>query len=267
MSFKIQFHNSQTSFHPARRPRAEEWIDTSVASSSNAIGHLRFTGVRNGNYESKHPILDEQGTRVGFLVDGATKLGYTYACVYAGNCFWVAHATYAQTMHGGNVSLVEPTGTFLLASRGMKFEKVRSFPISEVWADLIWVFKLLDGGAFLLYLTQNGFCLFDVPKRELVSKVQFTGFFFREFGFALSPKVNLLAIGGSAQGNQDPLDGQYRYRNFIRIYQLETGVVVGEQTLPGDQETAWHDVEFSEDGRQVRATSSSSSYIFDLMTS
>lgn len=269
MPFQIQLRDNQTSFCPAKRPRDQEWIDTSIAQSTDAIGHLQFPGVRPGNYESKHPILDEHGTRVGFLIDGASTVGYTYACVYAGNCFWIAHATFAATMHSGNgaVSLIEPTGTFLLPGRGMKFEKVRSFPISEVWADLILVFKLLDGGAFLLYLTKEGFCLFDVSRRELVAKADFSGFFFPRSGFALSPKVKLLAIGGSARSHQDPQDGAYRYRNFIRIYQLETGVVVGEQTLPGDQETAWHDVEFSEDGRQVRATSSSSSYIFDLMTS
>ena len=267
MPFQIQFRNSQTSFCPAKRPRNQELIGTSVAQSPDAIGHLRFTSVRNGNYESKHPILDEHGTRVGFLVDGAMKLGYTYACVYADNCFWVAHATFAQTMHGGNVSLVEPTGTFLLPGRGMKFEKVRSFPISEVWADDIQVFKLLDGGAFLLYLTKQGFCLFDVRKRELTAKADFSGFFFPQSGFAISPKVKLLAIGGSARSHQDPLDGAYRYRNFIRIYQLETGVIVGEQTLPGDQEAAWHDVEFSEDGRQVRAASSAASHTFELMAS
>lgn len=77
-------------------------------------------------------------------------------------------------------------------------------------------------------------------------------------------EVKLLAIAGSIRGNKDPLDGEYRYGNFVRIYNLEMGGVAGEQALPGDRETRWT-VDFSVDGRQVRAVSDSSTHMFELM--
>ena len=102
--------------------------------------------------------------------------------------------------------------------------------------------------------------------REIVAKAEFTDVAYQWSGFALSPKVKLLAIGCSARGDKDPVDGEYRYRNFVRIYNLETGVVVGEQALLGDRETRWT-VDFSEDGRQVGVTSNSSTCVFELSAS
>lgn len=269
MSFQIQFRESGASFHPAKRPRDEDWIDTSFSQSPRAVGHLRLPAVNNGRYEPKHPILDLHGATVGFMLDGVGSLGYTFTCVYAGNCFWITHQGFGVVTRGidvSGVSLVDATGTFMFSNRGAKFRVVKSFRFGGSWVDDIRVFKLLDDGAYLLYLTTYGVCLFDTHMREIVAKAEFTNLAYQWSGFALSPKVKLLAIGCSARGDKDPVDGEYRYRNFVRIYNLETGVVVGEQALPGDRETRWT-VDFSEDGRQVGVTSNSSTYVFELSAS
>lgn len=271
-SFQIQFRDSQSPFLPAKRPcnidGKENWFDTSVSWSPYAIGDLRLPAPENGRYESKHPILDANGDTVGYLVNGRLSLGYTFQCVYASGCFWIAHQGFLDTMMSGksvtNVSLVDGTGTFMFSSK-TKLRVVKSFRFDGLWPQMIRAFKLLDDGAYLLYLSKYGVCLFNTHRREIVAKADFANLDL-EFGFALSTKVKLLAIGCSAGGDKDPLDGEYRFRNFVRIYNLETGVVVGEQTLPGDRATMWT-VDFSEDGRQIRVASGSSTHTFELIAS
>lgn len=212
MSFQIQFRDSQSSFRPAERLHDEDWIDTSFSQSPSAVGRLRLPSVSNGRYESKHPILDVHGATVGFMIDGVGSLGYTFTCVYAGDCFWITHQGFSAVMGGvdiSRVSLVDATGTFMFSNRGTKFSVVTSFGFGGNWVDTIQAFKLLDDGAYLLYLTNYGVCLFDTRRREIVAKAEFTDIVHQWSGFALSPKVKLLAIGCSARGDKDPLDGEY----------------------------------------------------------
>ncbi|SEQ04980.1 hypothetical protein [Nitrosomonas ureae] len=265
---RIQFCESQSSFSPAKRPRDEDWIDTSFSNSPGAVGRLRLPGVSNGRYESRHPILDVNGTTVGYLIDGAISLGYTFTCVYAGNCFWITHQSLSATLHGGGsaVSLVDKTGMFWFSSKGAKFDTVKSFGFGSSWVDSIRAFKLLDNGAYLLYLTNYGVCLFDARMRQIVAKVEFMELAYQWSDFALSPKVKLLAIGCSMADHKDPLDGEYRYKNFVRIYNLETGMAIGEQALPGDRKTLWT-VNFSEDGHRIGVVSDSSTHVFELTAS
>ena len=263
---QVQFRESKDAFHPADRLDEREWIDTSFSQSPRAVGRLRLPSVDNGRYESKHPILNPHGATVGFLADGVSSLGYTWTCVYAGDCFWITHMGFGATLSGGKgsgVSLVDATGTFLF-SNSTKFKVVKSFGFGGSWVRSIRAFKLLDDGDYLLYLTNYGVCLFDTRIREIVAKVEFTNLAYQWSGFALSPKVKLLAIGCSTRGDKDLLDGEYCYRNFVQIYNLETGVVVGEQALPGDRETRWA-IDFSENGRQIGVGAGSYTHIFELV--
>lgn len=276
-SFSIQLRESQAPFCPAKllsgvnalgAPKNDGWINTSFSQSPDAIGRLRLPGVDNGRYKSKHPILDAHGATMGFMVDGAGSLGYTTVCVYAGDCFWIAHKTSYlvwRSVSTSCVSLVDATGTFIFSNRGTKFRVVKSFGFGGDWDSEVRAFKLLDDGAYLFYLSNYGICLFDTRMREVVAKAEFP-FAYQWSGFALSPKVKLLAIGCSERGDKDPIDGEYRYRNVVRIYNLETGVVVGEQALASDRQTQWT-VDFSEDGRHVRMASESSTHIFELIVS
>lgn len=76
-------------------------------------------------------------------------------------------------------------------------------------------------------------------------------------------RVKLLALGCSVRGHQDPIDGEYRYKNLVRIYNLETGESVGEKDLPGDRHAHW-EVEFSDTGRSLRVATESSAHVFEL---
>jgi len=262
---RIQFRNSNDTFRPAERPGDDEWIDTSFSQSPRAVGGLRLPGVNNGRYESKHPILDTNGATVGFMVDGQSSLGYTFTCVYAADRFWIAHQGFGATMGGGgsSLSLVGAAGTFLFSSK-TKFKVVKSFDMGGDWVVDIRAFRLLEGGDRLLYLTSRGVCLFDTRRREVVARADFDCHGYARSGFALSPKVALLAMGSSERGDQHPLDGERRYSNSVRIYDLESGDVVGEQALPGDREMQWA-VDFSEDGRMLQAASGSSIHVYELV--
>ena len=140
---------------------------------------------------------------------------------------------------------------------------MKSFGFEGGWVDDIRAYKLLDGGARLLYLTNYGACLFDTHRREIVATTDLRDLAYEWSGFAMSPKVKLLVVGCSKRGSRDPVDGEHRYRNFARIYNLETGLALGENLLPGDQQTRWL-ADFSQDGRMVRLSSDSRSFAFDL---
>lgn len=268
---KLIFRESPSPFRAIERREQASWIDSSFSEGPQVvrppIGRLHMPFVDNGRYESKHPVLDPQGATVGFLEDGQGSLGYTYECIFAGDCFWIAHQHFGASSHGGGskVSLVDEAGKFLL-SRNVKFKVVRSFDFDGMWIFKILAFKLLDGGANLLYLTRHGVCLFNTRTREIIAKTDFGELSHQFSGFDLSPKAKLLAIGWSAAEGKNPLDNSYLYRNFIRIYDLNSGLALGEQNLPGDGATEWA-VEFSEDGRQIQAASSSSTHVFELTAS
>lgn len=260
---KINFSLDDTPFIPAEREKS--WIDSSFSHAPNAIGPYRWLGVSNGNYESRHPILNENGDTIGFISDAATDLGYTWQCVYAGDCFWITNMTFYATRKSidvSTVSIVEQKGKFLFSS-DRKFKVVESFSFGTHWVHSTKAFKLLNDGRQLLYLTDNGFCLFDTYSRRIVAQKEFTDRPFY-FNFTLSPKANILAMAYS-KSKKDILDGEYRYNNFIRLYNLETGLVLGEQILDVDGHAHWT-VDFSEDGRQLRATTDRITFVFKIRT-
>lgn len=265
MSLKIEITESKKAFSSAAQPLDKEWIGTSFHGSERAVGELRFPAVSNGRYETKHPIFDANGATVGLLGDGVRSLGYTYACIYAGGCFWVVSIGFGAVLNGAKVSgvsLVDRKGAFFL-TRAARFGVVKSFSFGERWAMSIKALKLLDDGACLLYLTNNGFCLFDTRQRDIIAQAEFSEIVSQWSGFALSPRVKLLALACSVRGAKDPLDGEYRYQNGVRIYNLETGCLVGERMLPGNSNTKWT-VEFSGDGRELEVTSKSNSHVLRL---
>jgi hypothetical protein len=254
-------------FVPAVKPST--WLDTSSNANERSIGELRLPPVDNGRYEQKHPILDRDGTTVGYLVNGASDIGYTWDRVYAGGCFWLVNMTFGATFNGGgsSVTLVEEVGTFLF-SANRKFKATQSFGFKSSWAGATKVYKLLNEGRHLFYLTDYGFCLFDTYYRHIVTKIDFDAFslgYNSDTDFALSPKVNLLAIAVSTHGEKDPLDGEYRYRNFVRLYDLDSGEVMGEHLLEINTYNKWS-IDFSEDGRVLRL-SSGSAYTYLALSS
>ncbi|WP_439481644.1 hypothetical protein [Cyclobacterium plantarum] len=261
----IIFKASNSSFEPAKKWSDRDWFDTSFSQSDRAIGHLRLPAVDNGRYESKHPILDSNRNLIGYLSGAGSSIGYTWNCIYAGNCFWLTNQTFSATMNNGgsNVTLVDEVGTFLFSST-RKFNAVKSFGFDGDWAGFTLAFKLLDDGTQLLYLTNKGFCFFNTHQRVIISQAEFSLFLSESStDFTLSPKVKMLAIAGSSMGQKDPIDGEYRYKNFIWLYNLETGLLVGETSLEIDKYVRWS-IDFSVDGRNLKVSSDSSSFQFEL---
>jgi len=269
MSLPISFREvDDASFEPAAGAGEADQIDSSFTQSPKPVGPLRITGPSNGRYESKHPIFNPQGETIGFLVNGASSLGYTFTCVSAGDCLWITHQWFGAVTGSrdvSGVSLVAAKGGFWFGP-GAKFEVVKSFRFGGSWPDDIKAYKLLDQGRQLLYLTNIGVCLFDTCRREIVRKTEFTDLAYRWSGFGLSPKVKVLAMGCSVDGAKDLVDGEPRYNNFIRLYDFEKGQVVGEQPLPGQSSRRWA-IEFSSDGRRLRAASGPSVHLFELRAS
>lgn len=113
-------------------------------------------------------------------------------------------------------------------------------------------------------MTNYGFCLFNTYQRSIIAKVSFTKAY-SSIDFMLSPKVKILAIVGSSWGEKDLIDGEYRFNNSITLYDLETGSVLGEQSLDTDLNTSWK-IDFSEDGRQLKVSSEMSTFVFKLIT-
>lgn len=150
----------------------------------------------------------------------------------------------------------------MFRTRGTKFRAIKRFGFGGWWPHQIRAFKVLDDGTRLLYLTAYGACLFDTGTREIVAKAEFKDVTHQWSGFALSPTAKLLAIAFS-MGGDDPLGGGYCYSNGVRIYDLSSGVLVGEEFLLGNQQVRWT-VDFSENGRQLRVASDGDTSVFDL---
>jgi WD40 repeat protein len=79
----------------------------------------------------------------------------------------------------------------------------------------------------------------------------------------MSPKGPLLALGFSAMGEKDPVDGEYRNRNTIRIYDYTTGDLVGERLIATTAARSWK-LRFADDGRQLAVGSEDGVEYFDL---
>lgn len=262
MAAKIAFIKSQSNFRgEIVTLREDKLFDTSYRDCNHAIGHLRFPGVSNGRYESKHPIFDLNGDKVGFLVNGAGSLGYTYHCVYVdrAECFYISHSPFGSSK--SYISIVSENGSFLF-TKGVKFERTQTFELPGACTNIL-TFKLIEDQRYLLVLTQYGFCLIDTVYRKLASKTLFEGMGYSVTGFALSPKVNLLAIAFCVPDYKDPLDGEYRYRNLIHIYDLEIGQSIGSHYLEINELIYWK-LAFSTDGRQLAVNSENCDLVFDL---
>ncbi|WP_420386443.1 hypothetical protein [Roseivirga sp.] len=264
--FKVYFQNTNSHFSPAEKVTADDWFDTSYHKSSHSIGSLRYPMVDNGRYQNKHPIYDTHGEIVGYLVDAETQIGYTWRCVYAGAGFWLTHQTFSATMGGGgcNISLIADVGNRLFSSK-RRFKLIKSFNFKEHSWTSPDAFKLLEDGCELFVITHHGFCVFETFNKVLKSRNHFQPFV-DKYDFTISPKVKILAVVSSFNGTKDPIDGEYRYKNAIWLYNLDTGNLVGEKQLEIDKSVNWY-IDFSEDGRKIRVSSNQFTTHFELVSS
>lgn len=272
---QIHFKENNASFTPVDESSGNGWFDTSYKDASFAIGKLRMPGVSNGRYAPKHPIFDAEGNNVGFLVKGAQTLGYTYCCVFVdkANCFYILHVPFSAVW--GNspklscISIVSATSEFTRGDKGMKFETIQRFALPNNYVgsgDL--AFKLIDDNKYLLQLSQHGFGLIDIDYSRLLSKCEFGDASHSVSDFSLSPNSNLLAIIFSMDDYNDPISGAYKYKNFVRIYNLKTGELFGEKTMGNGllaEECRDWKIKFSDDGGKIEISSKTMKQVFELV--
>lgn len=267
MALKIAFIDGQDGVHKALAPRKDQWFDTSYNGSADAIGDIRFPRVINGRYEPKHPIFDSNNNKIGFLVKGVQTLGHTYNCVYVNKAqsFYLSHVPYGSINRDASyISIVSSVGRFLFSRKDIKFARTQSFELPNQWIGIgTLAFKLIEEQQYLFFLTQYGFCLIDTINRRLVSKTLFDDMSYAVSGFNLSPKGKLLAVGFSVDDYHDPLDGEQKHRNFLNIYELDTGKSIGQQTLETDHRMDWK-ISFSIDGRWLTVRSKTYEQTFNL---
>jgi hypothetical protein len=121
----------------------------------------------------------------------------------------------------------------------------------------------MNDGRNLLYVSKNGISFIDMFARDIVSTIGFDELSYSTVGFAVSPKVNVLAVAFSHHNSDDPLTGDWRYRNFVRLYHLDRGNIIGEQELASNQHVVWQPV-FGNDGRSLKLEGNDSKYAFEL---
>ena len=141
--------------------------------------------------------------------------------------------------------------------KGYKFLIDKSFDLPSKWVSYLRAFKLIKSdrhGNKLLYITDVGFCVFDTSLKRLLAQVDFKELSCRFSDFALSPKMPLLAVVFGTRDSIDPLDGEGSFNNFVRIFDLGSGDVIGSQTLPSKGNTYWL-VDFDESGRKLEVKS------------
>jgi hypothetical protein len=264
-SFQVVFREHAGAFEPSTAQDEAAWFDSSFAQSNRAVGRLRIFGPSNGRYESRHPVLAADGSVVGYLDRGVATIGYTFNCVFAAECFWISHQHFGAVLGGGgsSLSVVQEQGTFPFSGGTVRYKVTKSFEFGGQWPDTSKAFKLLDDGKRLLYLTSYGACLFATSERTIISRLDWPELAYYWSGFSLSPTAKLLALGCSVPEPDDPLGGERPHRNFLRVYDIESGTLVGEQILPAESSTRWI-VAFSRDGHQLRATSGATEKTYAL---
>lgn len=236
--YEVYFKPHDTLFISAEK--IENWIDSSFSNNLHSIGSFRLPSVDNGNYESRHPVLNKNGDIKGYISDASNDLGFTYACVYTGDYFWVVHHTKYNVRKGlgSNVSLVGQIGEFP-SSFDLKFKVIDFFEFGRHWVDTIKAFKLLDERRKLLYLTNSGFCLFDTNRCNVISRTNFNDVATNILKFNLSPNLTFLALVIAKRDGVNSPENKEQYDNFVRIYDLKTGLLIDDLLIGLSDQTAF----------------------------
>lgn len=261
---QIRFNETDQPFEAASDPARRNWIESSFTTDENAVGELRFEPPSNGRYGRKHPVTTPDGRVHAYIGRAFHELGYTFAALYLDGCFWVANQTFGSTSSRGDsaITLIGEKGEFLIG-KDKRFGLIDAFGFDSGCVNSIKAFKRLDDGKKLLYLSSPGFALFDVHRRRIIGKAEFGELAYSFNGFDLSPKALTLAIAASYHDGKNPISGEDRYRNILRIYDLSTGDILGEHTLPTEEGHLWN-VHYSNDGRQIQVRSDKLSLQYEL---
>ena len=246
----------------------DDLIDTSFSQSDKAVGKLRLPGVNNGRYEKKHPILYANGSVAGHLKGAVMEIGYTWECIYVdrASAFFLTSTPFLYKGEGGFISVIQQTGTYKLFSSGPKFERTNSINVAFGSSWHTEGFKLLSNQERLLVLTKTGFGLVDTLGQRLIYSIMFDGAdHYSIQNFSISPNEKLLAISFSASDYQDPVSDEWKFKNYIKIFELSTGEELGKHHLDSDK-PLWVKVQFSSDGKSLFLNGEDYQRRFELVT-
>lgn len=246
-------------------------ISTSYCNRGGAVGYYQMPSVANGQYEKFHPVFNQAGSRVGYLVDAADALGYSWHCVYSGqhDKFLTLHQPCGVVMGLGArqsyISESVPTGSFWFGGKGIKFEVKRSVALPVEWVDKPLHYRLLDSGNEILYICSRGMCLIDIPGMTKRYQLDFESEV-RALAVSYSPKASLVAVLFKRYGVRDVLDASPREFRSLSIYSFCDGQLMGSVEI-SDSEAMNPILLFSENGRQIQMRTDSEVITFDLVIS
>lgn len=253
----------ETSFSPKERGVREFGIHTSFSNSNSAQGRLRMESVNNGRYGKKHPIFDESGSVVGAIKNGFSSVGYTWCFVYSelAGAFAIFHSYFRSDK--GYLSFLEPDGRFGLFDNTPKFVPNNTIVFDSCsWISLTEGFMLLGDGERLLIAGSLGLATVDMRSRALVGKLEFEHYGSNN-AYDLSPLVDNIAVAICSHEGNDPVTGEARYGNYLRIYNAYGCSQLAQVKLEDKEPHSWQ-VRFSNCGRFVKLTAEEKSIIYKM---
>jgi hypothetical protein len=163
----------------------------------------------------------------------------------------------------GRISVVEPKGSFIFSPNETKFQRTATFPLPE---NLISIYpairKVNETKNTIFCLNGYGFYFIDTLNRKLSYYKLFKYPNFDNCDYGISNDERLLATC-LHESFQDPLDGAYKWRYWLTVYNLSNGEELGEHILPSI-EVINRTLSFNEDNSELSVISNTENYCFEL---
>lgn len=258
----ITFTEVNRKFVPKAKGVKEVEIQTSSSGEKNALGRLHMEAVDNGRYGKKHPILTANGEIVGAVKDGFTSVGYTYCFAYSdiANAFAITHSYFRS--QNDCLSFLEPDGRFGLFDSTPKFTPQDTIVLGSSWNGQTKGFMFLNEGERLVVISSVGMATVDMRTRSLVGKVEFEHLAY-DLVCDISPVVDNIAIIDCNYIRDDPVTGEPKYENCLRVYDLCEGKLLGELMLDSLNQGLW-ELRYSECGRYLNAKNKDENLVIEM---
>ncbi|MGH1403053.1 MAG: hypothetical protein ACRBDL_02305 [Alphaproteobacteria bacterium] len=258
----ISFTKVDKKFIPKARGVKEVQIQNSTPDHDCAQGRLRMESVGNARYGKKHPILTKNGETVGAVKDGFRSVGYTYCFVYSdvAAAFAITHSYFRSTKDC--LSFLGPDGRFGLFDSTPKFMPLNTIVLGSGWNDQTKGFMLLREGERLVIVSSVGIATVDMRNRSLVGMIEFerTGY---DLVCDMSPVVDNIAVAACSYLHDDPVTGEPKYENYLRVYDVYEGRLLGETDL-GSLNRGWQQLRYSDCGRYLNVICKEENIVLEM---
>lgn len=226
----ISFTEVDKKFIPKARGVREVQIQNSKPDHDQAQGRLRMKAVGNARYEKRHPILTKNGETVGAVKDGFRSVGYTYCFVYSdmAGAFAITHSYFRS--HKDCLSFLAPDGRFGLFDSTPKFTPLNTIVLGSGWNGQTKGFMFIRDGERLVIVSSVGIATVDMRNRHLVGKIEFEHPDY-DLVCDMSPVVDNIAVAECSYLHNDPVTGEPKYTNYLRVYDVYKCRLLGETEL------------------------------------